>query len=211
MPHSQKVSDKATRTKQKIFHAGMELFRKQGFYHTTVEEIVAAAGVSIGSFYYHYKSKEALFMDWADGLDENCGAFFQRLKARRGDKNALELLHELLLYTVSVFADCGKEFCMLLYMQLQQTAEFYNRMYTPGCIHNRILFELITEGKETGCIRKDISTEQLVQNIHKIKRGVCVDWCISADQDDVVEASRSLIDMMIQAMCASAEQSRAEK
>jgi len=47
-------------TKRKLVDAGVSLMRKQGFNATTVDDICAAAGVTKGSFFHYFKSKQAV-------------------------------------------------------------------------------------------------------------------------------------------------------
>lgn len=58
-----------TPTKDKIIAAAQELMRSQGYSATTVDSIVKFAGVSKGSFYHAFVSKQALaeaaLEDWA--------------------------------------------------------------------------------------------------------------------------------------------------
>jgi TetR/AcrR family transcriptional repressor of nem operon len=50
----------ATSAHDKIIAAAIDLFRRNGFVATTVDEICAAAGVTKGAFFHHFESKEAL-------------------------------------------------------------------------------------------------------------------------------------------------------
>jgi TetR/AcrR family transcriptional repressor of nem operon len=50
-------------TKERIAEAGLKLFHERGFNGTSVQDIVAAAGVPKGSFYNHFSSKEALAVE----------------------------------------------------------------------------------------------------------------------------------------------------
>ena len=43
-----------------LIAAGTELFRRNGYVATTVDEICAEAGVTKGAFFHHFASKEAL-------------------------------------------------------------------------------------------------------------------------------------------------------
>lgn len=45
-----------------IIEAGIKLFAKKGFSSTTIQEIAEECGISKGSFYLHFKSKEALLL-----------------------------------------------------------------------------------------------------------------------------------------------------
>src|SRR5699024_938149 len=64
--------------RQRLIHAGLREFEKKGYEGTSVSEIVSAAGVTKGSFYYYFEAKEDLlilihdeFMDYEHAiLDE---------------------------------------------------------------------------------------------------------------------------------------------
>jgi TetR/AcrR family transcriptional repressor of nem operon len=45
-------------TKRKLVAAGVALMRKQGFNATTVDDICSAAGVTKGSFFHYFKTKQ---------------------------------------------------------------------------------------------------------------------------------------------------------
>jgi AcrR family transcriptional regulator len=53
---------KSEATRTHILDAALDLFRSQGFEETTMRGIAAAAGVSLGSAYYYFRSKEDLVM-----------------------------------------------------------------------------------------------------------------------------------------------------
>jgi len=52
--------DKASR-RQDILAAAKHVFAERGYHATTIADIARAAGVSYGSIYWYYESKEALF------------------------------------------------------------------------------------------------------------------------------------------------------
>lgn len=49
--------------KEKIIEKAIELFEKKGFSTTSIQDIVDELGVTKGSFYYYFSSKEQLLMD----------------------------------------------------------------------------------------------------------------------------------------------------
>jgi len=49
-------------TRARILDVALDQFRRQGFEETTMRGIAAAAGVSLGSAYYYFQSKEDLVM-----------------------------------------------------------------------------------------------------------------------------------------------------
>ena len=49
-------------TKRRIAEAAKALIMQKGYKSTSIEEIVEATGSSKGNIYYHFKSKEGLFL-----------------------------------------------------------------------------------------------------------------------------------------------------
>ncbi|WP_458122712.1 TetR/AcrR family transcriptional regulator [Paenibacillus sp. Z3-2] len=50
-------------TKRRIIEASKELFIQKGYSATSIEDISRATGNSKGNIYYHFKSKEGLFLE----------------------------------------------------------------------------------------------------------------------------------------------------
>ena len=74
------------RTRQKLADHALRLFETQGFDDTTVEQIVAAAGVSQRTFFLHFATKAAAaFPDHAERVE----AFRERLGAAAAGANPL--------------------------------------------------------------------------------------------------------------------------
>lgn len=63
----------------KLMDAAEVCWRKYGLKKTSVDELVSMANISKGAFYHFYPSKEHLFMDTFDRID-------QRVKAEMFDK-----------------------------------------------------------------------------------------------------------------------------
>lgn len=59
---ARRTPEEAERTKQQIMDSAKELFIRKGYGATSMEDIRKLSGVSKGSIYYHYKSKEQLFV-----------------------------------------------------------------------------------------------------------------------------------------------------
>ncbi|MEC2070449.1 TetR/AcrR family transcriptional regulator [Alkalihalophilus marmarensis] len=49
--------------KEKIIEVSIDLFGKNGFTETSIQDIVDVLGVTKGTFYYYFKSKEELLME----------------------------------------------------------------------------------------------------------------------------------------------------
>ncbi|ACV69129.1 TetR/AcrR family transcriptional regulator [Desulfohalobium retbaense] len=55
--------EKSQQTQHELMDAALELFRANGFQHTSIAEITDHAGYAKGNFYRHWKSKSELFLN----------------------------------------------------------------------------------------------------------------------------------------------------
>lgn len=86
------MAHEGTKKHSQIMTAAAALFAKQGYKKTSVDEIVAAAGISKGLFYHYFKNKKELYLYLYDSyveilsrtiaqeLDLSESDFFLRLK-----------------------------------------------------------------------------------------------------------------------------------
>jgi len=65
-----------TSARDKILAAALSIIRAKGYAATTVDELCAAAGVTKGAFFHHFRSKDELAVAAADHWSETTGAFF---------------------------------------------------------------------------------------------------------------------------------------
>lgn len=66
-----------TETKQKILEVGAEIIRKKGYNNTGIQQILQAAGIPKGSFYFYFKNKQDFGMAVIDYYTEIIGSRFQ--------------------------------------------------------------------------------------------------------------------------------------
>jgi AcrR family transcriptional regulator len=94
---------RADRTRQALLDAASSLWREKGYDAVAVSEICARAGVSKGTFFYHFPAKEHLLVDLvaADGTEAVAAAVDTRLAAGAS-------LLDVLATAVAVLADAQR-------------------------------------------------------------------------------------------------------
>ena len=85
-----KASDRARVTRQRLLTDATRLFAERGYEDTSIEAILHEAGVSRGSLYHHFGSKEALFEAVLAALLEETGR--QTVVAAEGATDAVSAL-----------------------------------------------------------------------------------------------------------------------
>jgi TetR/AcrR family transcriptional regulator, transcriptional repressor for nem operon len=68
--------EKLALSRKKLLDASLHVIRAKGYEATTIDDICAAAGLSKGSFFHHFKSKEHLGLAVADYWIEGTTALF---------------------------------------------------------------------------------------------------------------------------------------
>ena len=71
-----KTTRNSTGTRTKLLDAARDVIRAKGYTATTVDDICAAAGVTKGSFFHHFQSKEQLGIAAADQFGAMAAAIF---------------------------------------------------------------------------------------------------------------------------------------
>ena len=83
---------KSLEKKQRIFEAAVELFLKNGFDNTSMDQIAEMAGVSKQTVYSHFKNKEDLF---SACVCEKCVAYELTSEFLDHEQPCEEVLHKL--------------------------------------------------------------------------------------------------------------------
>src|SRR5213594_3654247 len=81
------LSTKAT-TKAALVDAGLHIMLEKGYHHTGIQDVLQAAGVPKGSFYYYFPSKEAFGLEV---IAQFAAAYLARLEQYLGDTTASPL------------------------------------------------------------------------------------------------------------------------
>ena len=72
-------------TRRQILETALALFRERGFEETTIRDIAARAGLSLGAAYYYFKSKEAIVGAYYDYVQQEHLARSRDAFGRGGD------------------------------------------------------------------------------------------------------------------------------
>jgi AcrR family transcriptional regulator len=79
-------------TRQALLTAARARFGRLGFAATSLDDVVADAGVTKGALYHHFKNKEHLFVEVYDQLEAELSAKGGETAAGLAGKGAVELL-----------------------------------------------------------------------------------------------------------------------
>ena len=163
--------------KERLLRHGMKLFYAQGFHGTTVDAILASAGVPKGSFYHHFGSKEAFAQAVLDRYMQFQIDLFHKWAAKKGlyhIATARRILHRNIadLRQVRYQRACltGK-----FSTEVATTSELF-REQLAGQLQawTASLVELLRHGQENGDVRGDRTAEELADAALALIQGAFV-------------------------------------
>jgi AcrR family transcriptional regulator len=115
---STKRSDTTIDRRQQILEAAMICFAKRGFHQTSMHDISAEAGISVGLIYRYFKNKEEVIAALADEHKKDIAELLVRAGEAPSLLEAMEVLFTshcceqspqiISAFVVDLFADCAQ-------------------------------------------------------------------------------------------------------
>jgi AcrR family transcriptional regulator len=164
-------------SEQAIKKAALELFSEKGFYSTSTRELTEAAGVSKGTLYWYYRSKEEVaFSLVSDMLNE----FLELIERARGEEGPVTERMEHLVGAVAELYYKETDYLRLLWKFRADRHYIFSPEYTEkvtsyyvrirGCLES-----LIEQGIASGEFR-EVNSKQMAFIILGITEGLEVEW-----------------------------------
>ena len=189
---------KANNTKNRIVTAAWKLFYSQGYENTTIDDIVASAGASKGSFYHYFSGKDQLLTTLAILFDEKYEELEETMDPKLNPiEKLLYLNHELFLMienTVSLDL-LGRLFASQLISKSDRSLLDTNRTYY------KLLRQITLEGQEKGIFREDLTTIDIMKAYAMLERGLMYDWCICNGDYSLCNYSAQVLPTLLQGFC----------
>ncbi|MBQ9891513.1 MAG: helix-turn-helix transcriptional regulator [Firmicutes bacterium] len=150
---------------------GYRMICEEGIENVGVREISEAAGVTTGTFYYYFKSKEDLIWNYAGERTEFIDGF-KSLKS----KGAYDRIMELFLGTVIKVMEMDG---------CDNVIRILSRKKTNAGLYSFVL-SIVKEGIETGEFTAEKTAEDLTTFILDSYRGATFAWYRSSGEEDLV-------------------------
>ena len=137
------VQARSQKTKEKLLESALEMYAKKGYHRTTVDEIAAQAGVSIGIAYRYFRNKKDLLLSAVGYAADHIKIFEVSDSADTPDDKT-----DLRMYIERVFE--GIEYIHIRFRDIHE--EFEGLRHTDEEV--RKLYHKMSLGMMTGVIGK---------------------------------------------------------
>jgi TetR/AcrR family transcriptional repressor of nem operon len=108
--------------RSKLLDAALTVIRTKGYSATTVDELCAAAGVTKGAFFHHFRTKDELGVAAADHWSETTGALFAAAPYHQ-HRDPLDRVIAYLDFRKALLRGGVPEFTCLVGTMVQETYE----------------------------------------------------------------------------------------
>lgn len=177
-------------TKSRIVKAAWDLFYKNGYDHTTVEDIIAASKTSKGTFYHYFKGKEALLNSLSYLFDQKYEELAAVIDPNISSYDKLLFANHELFYMIETSVDI-KLLASLYSSQLitkdKKSLSDRKRFYFKW------ITEVLEEGLKRGEFKNTSSADELMNIYAMYERALLYDWALFKGKYSLSEYSDKLL------------------
>jgi len=198
---ARRTKTEAEVTRQKLLDAAAEVFREHGVAHSTLAEVAAAAGVTRGAVYWHFRDKAHLF----DALCEREQLPMEAMLACAGEvrqKDPLRALRTLAVDGLMRLATNARTQAVfdVIFHKCEFAAEFASvagrRHATDrGCLAH--VERLLKQAVDMGQLPANTDTELAARCLNAYMVGVMHEWVQRPEAYDLARAAPAMIDCVL--------------
>lgn len=194
VPGESRMEKKKRETRRKIVKVAMDLFQRQGFNNTTMEQIAGEADIARKTLYNHFPVKEAIVDEYVRDLSkgfaqETLDSIRNLPDTRARLVTALDKAYEWVEINPEITGIC----LGYRYKNMCQGSG-----YSDGETGTQsIMAEIIRQGQKAGEIRRDISIKLLVMQLDVLRGTVVMDWLNDKSRLELRKEIAKIVDLFI--------------
>lgn len=162
-------------TKSRIIKAAWNLFYKNGYDETTVEDIIAASKTSKGTFYHYFKGKEALLNSLSNLFDEKYEELAAVIDPALPAYDKLLFLNHELFYMIETSVDIN--LLASLYSS-QLVTKDKKSLSDKKRFYFKWVTKILQDGLESGEFKNTSTAEELMNLYAMYERALLYDWAL---------------------------------
>ena len=204
---ARKTKLEALETRERLLDAGETVFRHRGVTRTSLAEIAAAAGVTRGAVYWHFKDKAALFHAMCDRATLPLDALFERA-SETASTDPLQTLRELCvgaLQRLAVDTRTQVVFEVIFHKTelVDELAGIATSNQDERCRCLSQIEAIIHRCAEVGELAPDIDAALAAQGLNALMVGIMHQWVLDPSAYDLASAAPALVDTYLAGLVAN--------
>ena len=188
---------KSRETKEKIFQAAKRILQKKGYEELSIKNICEEAGVSNGSFYHHFRTKDDLLSYY---IEDQPTINPDLLELPENAAGVREGIIQVYLNYVKYCRELGVEFMSGYYDTKNQALNAAIRTERPYPIVTVQTY--VEKAIAAGLVSLNVKIEEFTTDIRMIVIGNVFEWCLrNGEADFEGNMSRSLGKYLDSTLC----------
>ena len=171
--------------KQKLIDTTVELIKKYGADSITVRNVCEEAGLSIGTFYHHFKNKDDLLMHFVRE------ASFDSFVLETPLSDIAGRVCELYMHLIDRYLALGEEFMKSFYTTGNKALSAYMGQ-SDGCFAEGTVMACcekeLLDAQAQGFLKKEADAHTLSMDICTIVKGCVFEWALDNGNMDIAES-----------------------
>jgi len=181
---------------QRILEAAVKVFAEQGFFQSTISQIAKVAGVADGTIYLYFKNKEDILVQIFAFKTKQVFEGFREEVDRVSDP--VEKLRNLVRRHLEEFQK-DRHMAVVYQSETHQTSRrAEEQIREMSKLYLDLISEIVEQGQEDGCIRKDLYLGLVRRFIIGAVDEVINTWLHSDSKYDLTSMADPLVDLFIQ-------------
>lgn len=192
MQQKNKRQLQAEQTKDKLFYAAAELLAERDFDEITIRDIVARAGVSIGTFYHYYATKMDVFYETYRLADRY---FAEKVAPQLTQPDASGRILAFFAHYARYSSELTSP--KLTSLLFNPDNKFFNRDPSDGMVG--VLIEVVRGGLQSGQLTGEDTAEEIAAYLMITTRGLLYHWCTTDRGYDLHTAMQRFVQRLLRA------------
>ena len=200
-PTISRQQQKSRETRERIFRAAKRILEKQGYEELSIKNICEEAGVSNGSFYHHFKTKDDLLSYYSEDQPKIDPDLLELPDSVEGVKEGIIKVY---LNYVKYCRELGVEFVAEYYDTKNQALNAAVRTERPYPVLT--VQSYVEKAMAAGIVSLNVEIDEFTTDIRMIVIGNVFEWCVKhGDADFEGNMSRSLGKYLDAVLCGESK------
>ena len=188
------MANKPLGGKQEILNAAARVFARKGFDATSVDEIAAKAKLAKGTIYYHFKTKDEIFITL---IEQGIVSFTQLLHQKiQPLQTPSQQLHAFVSTQLDFFSKY-QDFCRVLIIEMwrlethwQRQFQILKKQYAP------LVENILESGKKTGEFYSTVDSRVVGTLLFNAIAFTSIEWSLLHPKDSSKTMEQQVINFL---------------
>ena len=212
---ARRTKEAAQETRSRILDTAEQVFLQKGVSHTTLDDLAAAAGVTRGAIYWHFRNKADLF----NAMLQRVTLPMEEMAARAGDSDVDDPLGSVRACALNVLERLtSDQQCQRVFEICCHKVEYVDEMLQVRARHIESrtaclahIERALRNAAKKGLLAPSVNPRMAAIGLHALVDGLIVNWVLDPNYLPLAKAAEPLVDSYINGLKAGTAKKQARR